>query len=62
MSLTDILYVRLPAGTKARIDAARGDVPQGAWVRRVIEEALARKPAEKPPRHRVKQAEGKVKR
>jgi hypothetical protein len=48
--LSENLFVRMPAGTKARIEAARGFEPQSAWLRRVILAALPDKPAEKRKR------------
>lgn len=48
--LPENLFVRMPAGTKARIEAARGYEPQSSWLRRVILAALSSKPAEKPKR------------
>lgn len=48
--LVENLFVRMPDGTKARIEAARGYEPQSAWLRRVILAALPDKPAEKPKR------------
>ena len=39
----EALHLRLPAGTKARIDALRGDVRQGDFVRSLLEESLDRR-------------------
>lgn len=36
----EALHVRAKAGTKARIDALRGDIRQGDFVRQLLEEAL----------------------
>jgi hypothetical protein len=33
-------HIRLPAGTKARIDALRGSTRQGDFIRKVLLEAL----------------------
>ena len=38
----EAMHVRLPAGTKARIDALRGDTRQGDYVRLIMLEALER--------------------
>jgi len=48
--LRENLFVRVPTGTKARIDAARGHEPQGAWLRRLILAALSDNRVEKPKR------------
>ncbi len=39
----EALHVRARAGTKARIDALRGDIRQGDFVRLLLEEALERR-------------------
>ena len=36
----EAVHVRLPAGTKARIDILRGDMGQGDFVRLVLLDAL----------------------
>lgn len=36
----EAMHLRLPEGTKARIDALRGSVRQGDYVRALLEEAL----------------------
>ena len=36
----EAMHVRLPAGTKARIDALRGDMRQGDFVRLILLKAL----------------------
>lgn len=38
----EAMHVRLPGGTKGRIDALRGDMRQGDFVRQVLLEALKR--------------------
>lgn len=38
----EAMHVRLPGGTKARIDALRGNTRQGDFVRQVLLEALER--------------------
>lgn len=38
----EAMHVRLPAGTKARIDALRGKTRQGDFVRNVLLESLER--------------------
>ena len=38
----EAMHVRLPDGTKARIDALRGDTRQGDFVRQVLLEGLER--------------------
>lgn len=38
----EAMHVRLPGGTKARIDALRGTTRQGDFVRQVLLEALDR--------------------
>lgn len=39
----EAIHVRARAGTKARIDALRGDRRQGDFVRELIEEGLERR-------------------
>ena len=39
----EAIHFRAPAGTKARIDALRGDLRQGDFVRTLIEEGLDRR-------------------
>ena len=39
-----VFSINLPADVLDRLDAGRGDVPRSAWVRRVIEQALALMP------------------
>ena len=39
----EAIHFRARAGTKARIDALRGNVRQGDFVRQLIEEALDRR-------------------
>ena len=39
----EALHVRAKAGTKARIDALRGETRQGDFVRLLLEEALGRR-------------------
>jgi len=41
----EAIHVRAPKGTKARIDALRGKVRQGDFVRLLLEEALERREA-----------------
>ncbi len=38
---TEDVFIRAPEGTKARIDAQRGDTRQGDFLRRVLLGALA---------------------
>jgi len=42
----EALHFRARAGTKARIDALRGDTRQGDFVRELIEDALDRREQE----------------
>ena len=51
----EALHVRVPAGTKARLDALRADIRQGDFVRLLLEEALERR--EKAAARKAKQAE-----
>ena len=37
----EAMHVRLPKDTKARIDALRGDIRQGDFVRKVLLKAIA---------------------
>jgi len=55
----EALHFRARQGTKARIDALRGDVRQGDYVRELLEEALDRREAEKakPPSKRRNSAD-----
>lgn len=39
----EAIHVRLPGGTKARVDALRGTMRQGDFVRLLIEDALERR-------------------
>lgn len=39
----EALHVRVPEGTKARLDALRGDTRQGDFVRELLEEAIAKR-------------------
>jgi len=38
----EAMHIRLPGGTKARIDALRGKVRQGDFIRQVLMEGLER--------------------
>lgn len=38
----EAMHVRLPGGTKARIDALRGDTRQGDFVRQMLMDELER--------------------
>ena len=42
----EAFHFRARAGTKARIDALRGDIRQGDFVRELIEDALDRREQE----------------
>ncbi|MFC3212803.1 MULTISPECIES: hypothetical protein [Sphingomonadaceae] len=42
----EAIHFRARAGTKARIDALRGDTRQGDFVRELIEEAIDRREQE----------------
>lgn len=42
----EAIHFRARAGTKARIDALRGDIRQGDFVRELIEDALDRREQE----------------
>ena len=42
----EAFHFRARAGTKARIDALRGDIRQGDFVRELIEDALDRRELE----------------
>ena len=44
----EAIHFRAREGTKARIDALRGEVRQGDFVRVLIEEALEKREAEGP--------------
>jgi len=39
----EAIHFRAPKGTKARIDALRGDIRQGDFVRMLLDEALERR-------------------
>lgn len=39
----EALHVRVPEGTKARIDALKGDQRQGDFVRELLEEAISKR-------------------
>lgn len=43
----EAIHFRARAGTKARIDALRGETRQGDFVRELIEEALDRREAQR---------------
>lgn len=45
----EAMHVRLPKGTKARIDALRGTTRQGDFVRKVLLNGLDELEAEKTP-------------
>lgn len=51
----EAIHFRAREGTKARIDALRGGIRQGDFVRLLIEEALERREAQ--PRVRTKNEE-----
>lgn len=42
----EAIHFRARAGTKARIDALRGDIRQGDFVRELLEDALDRREQE----------------
>lgn len=44
----EAIHFRARAGTKARIDALRGDVRQGDFLRELLEDALDRREKSKP--------------
>lgn len=44
----EAIHFRAPEGTKQRIDALRGNMRQGDFVRILIEEALERREADRP--------------
>ena len=44
----EAFHVRARLGTKARIDALRGELRQGDFIRLLIEEALDRREAAQP--------------
>ena len=46
----EAIHFRAREGTKARIDALRGDMRQGDFVRRLIEEALEHRESEAKPK------------
>lgn len=46
----EAIHVRARAGTKDRIDALRGTMRQGDFIRLLIEEALDRREAERKDR------------
>lgn len=48
----EAMHVRLPGGTKARIDALRGSTRQGDFVRQVLLDALER--LEQPAKNATK--------
>lgn len=43
---SEAIHFRARAGTRARLDAVRGDVRQGDFVRELLEEALRAREAE----------------
>ncbi|WP_295633265.1 hypothetical protein [Novosphingobium sp.] len=48
----EAFHFRARAGTKARLDALRGEVRQGDFIRLLIEEALDRREADNAPDQR----------
>ena len=48
----EAIHFRARPGTKARIDALRGDLRQGDFVRELIEEGLERREREEDPQKR----------
>lgn len=50
----EAIHFRAREGTKARIDALRGSIRQGDFVRELIEEGLARREHEAQVDHRPK--------